>query len=346
MKTIAEFYRRIVIDKESPEKIKSEVLSFALNSRKSTIPWRMNKMFGKRPDNLLMVIATGLDKRGIIASISKVMFNAGYNIVDAKQHVVHGQFLLIFVIEPTEKTVENPLDFLRDRFDEITAGTEMNISVKKFRGGLHAGVKKLARVAWFGHDRPGMIAAISNLMGKNEINVVGSNMTARGELISCEFTLDIGNSIISLENLRKELDKLGKEMNIDFLLQAESYEDHRKKLIIFDMVPILQMDYLDQIVRAFPKDIKLSEFDQSEKHDILENVKNLEGLQIGTLNEFVECIEITPETIELVKSVQSMNFKIALITHGFSQFSDWIAKQLKLDYNFGSRLMLKWAINR
>jgi glycine hydroxymethyltransferase len=28
MKTIAEFYRRIVIDKESPEKIKSEVLEF------------------------------------------------------------------------------------------------------------------------------------------------------------------------------------------------------------------------------------------------------------------------------------------------------------------------------
>ena len=131
-------------------------------------------MFSEQNDNLLMVIATGLDKRGIIASISKVMFNAGYNIVDAKQHVVHGQFLLIFVIEPTEKLVSNPIDFLKERFDEITAGTEMNISVKKFRGGLHANVKKLARVAWFGPDRPGMIAAISNLMGKNEINIVGT----------------------------------------------------------------------------------------------------------------------------------------------------------------------------
>ncbi len=285
-----------------------------------------------------MVIATGLDKRGIIASISRVMFNAGYNIVDAKQHVVHGQFLLIFVIEPTEKLVPNPVNFLKERFDEITAGTEMNISVKKFRGGLHASVKKLARVAWFGPDRPGMIAAISNLMGKNEINIVGTNMTARGELISCEFTLDIGGSLISLENLRKELDKLGKEFNIDFLLQSESYQDQRKKLIVFDMVPILQLDYLDKIARAYPKDLKLSEFDQTEKHDIRESVKNLAGLHIDILKEFVECIEITPETIELVKSVQSMNFKIALITHGFSQFSDRIAHQLKLDYNFGSRL--------
>jgi len=175
-------------------------------------------------------------------------------------------------------------------------------------------------------------------MGKNEINIVGTNMTARGELISCEFTLDIGGSFISLENLRKELDKLGKEFSIDFLLQSESYQDQRKKLIVFDMVPILQLDYLDKIARAYPKDLKLSEFDQTEKHDIRESVKNLAGLQIDVLKEFVECIEITPETIELVKSVQSMNFKIALITHGFSQFSDRIAQQLKLDYNFGSRL--------
>jgi phosphoserine phosphatase/glycine cleavage system regulatory protein len=293
---------------------------------------------------LLMVIATGIDKRGIIASMSKAMFNGGYNIVDAKQNVIHGQFLLIFIIEPTEALVDNPIKFLEDRFDEISAGTEINITIKNFRGGLRSNVKKYARVAWFGPDRAGMIAAISNLTGKNEINVVGTNMTARGELISCEFTLDIGSSIISLEGLRKELDKLGEQFKIDFLLQAENYHDDKKKLIVFDMIPVLELDYIDKLVRAYPKDLKLSEFDHSERHNIQDSVKGLAGLHVDVLNEFVECIEITPETIELVRSVQSMNFKIALISHGFTQFSDHIAKQLHLDYNFGSRLEMNNGI--
>ncbi len=294
-------------------------------------------------EDLHMVISTGRDKRGIIASISMAMFNAGYNIVDAKQSVIHGQFLLIFIIEPTERLVDNPTGFLEQRFDEITAGTDIKISVQRFRGGLRTNVRQHARVAWFGRDRSGMIAAISNLMGKNNINIEGTNMTARGELISCEFRLDISNSYATMPELRKDLDELGKTFEIDFLLQAPGYQEEQKKLLIFDMVPVLKYDHIDKIVRAFPRDLKLSEFENLHQK-IGEAVENLKGLPLETLNELVACINITPETIELVRSVQSMNFKIALISQGISQFSDYIGEILHLDYTFGSRLNVEDGI--
>ena len=86
--------------------------------------------------NYFIINAMGRDRIGLVAMLSRVVSNAGYNIIDFEQSSPHGIFSLIMIIEPTIKAIDKPMDFFHERFNEIAAGTQLTISINPFKGGL------------------------------------------------------------------------------------------------------------------------------------------------------------------------------------------------------------------
>lgn len=74
---------------------------------------------------------------------------------------------------------------------------------------------------------------------------------------------------------------------------------------------------------------------------VRERVKLLTGLRVKHLEEIAENMHLTPGAEELVRSLKSMGYKIALISGGFTYFTDRLKEKLGLDYAFGNKLIIK-----
>ncbi|MDX1611819.1 MAG: phosphoserine phosphatase SerB, partial [Candidatus Thermoplasmatota archaeon] len=72
-----------------------------------------------------------------------------------------------------------------------------------------------------------------------------------------------------------------------------------------------------------------------------ERVKKLEGLSVDQLEAVADSMELTPGASDLVRVLKQMGFKVALISGGFTFFTDRLQEQLGLDYAYANRLVVE-----
>lgn len=69
-----------------------------------------------------------------------------------------------------------------------------------------------------------------------------------------------------------------------------------------------------------------------------ERAKMLEGISEDTLREIAKNLKISQGIEELIHHLKGMGYRIALISSGFSLFTDQMKNKLDLDYSFGNTL--------
>ena len=78
-------------------------------------------------------------------------------------------------------------------------------------------------------------------------------------------------------------------------------------------------------------------FDES----LTERVKLLSGLEVKQLEEIADGLELNPGVEKFIKVVKGLGYKTALISGGFSFFTQFFREKLELDYAFGNELEIK-----
>lgn len=293
----------------------------------------------------------GEDRAGLIAMLSRVISNAGYNIIDIEQSAPHGLFYIIMVIEPTSTAIDEPIKFFNNRFDEIAAGTNLSISIGPFKGGIRKESKNWLRAIFVGPDQPGMISAISDFMGKNNANIHRLNMISRGQIIASEMLIDISGVLpekIIEGRFNEGLKGLGKTLGVDIIIEEQEIYKKKRKLLILDLDEnMVQVNDLHQFFSSLT-------ILNGEKHRIAEVLSSgnyheikkaltpqLEGMNSETLNKLLELVKISPGTEELIRALKLMNYTIALISSSLNQFTELIKDRLNLEYAFGNALHVK-----
>jgi phosphoserine phosphatase len=67
-------------------------------------------------------------------------------------------------------------------------------------------------------------------------------------------------------------------------------------------------------------------------------VSFLKGLKMRSLESIAKTFNLTKGSEELIAALKEMGFKVALISGGFSYFTDVLKKRLGFDYAFGNEL--------
>jgi phosphoserine phosphatase len=70
-------------------------------------------------------------------------------------------------------------------------------------------------------------------------------------------------------------------------------------------------------------------------------VSLLKGLRMKSLESIVKTVKLTKGSEELIVALKEMGFKVALISGGFSFFTDALKKRLGFDYAFGNELEIE-----
>lgn len=289
----------------------------------------------------------GKDRPGLIRDILGEPASMGINIVDMDQKVMQGIFVMSVIADFSCAKITP--DQLKAWLNSSAPAMGMEFSLlpmEPYRG-RRKSKKSLYVVTILARDRVGIIFDVASIAAKMNINIEKAMVTARGELISIEFLMDLADCSIDSckEDLRKECEKLGLDVII------ENVERHRKekRLIVFDMdMTIVDFEIInklasaagvDEEVKAITERAMLGEMDFKES--LRQRVKMLKGMPVGTLDTIASELQLTPGSEELIHHLKLLGYKIALISGGFTYFTDVLKERLGFDYTFANKLEIK-----
>ncbi len=293
---------------------------------------------------LVAVSVYGLDKPGIIHGISEVLAENDVNIVDIEQNVLQGIFVM-FIIGDVERCKVS-IDELRRRLEERGKELGVHVHLTPFVRPERK-EKNLYVITVLGKDRVGIVRDITKILLEHGVNVERTSLTARDKLISIEFVVDIGNA--DPEEIKKRLKEEVESYGLDVVIQPYSIFKREKRLIVFDMdSTIVDAEIIDELAKAAGVEEEVREITRKAmegkldyKRALLERVKLLKGLPVEVLEKIYNQIELTEGAKELIQALKRSGYKVALVSGGFTYFTEKLKKELGLDYAFGNELEIK-----
>jgi len=301
-----------------------------------------------RKEDLYVVSVIGEDRVGIVSKVTQFLFKKGFNIIDIEQTVIHSQFTMVLLVQPLHVGFE--LSQLRRGLSRLAKVLRMNITVTplhEFKGLRLAETKKPYVLTILGADRPGVVAAFSSTLARHHCNIERIKMIARGELLAMEMSIDLREA--NFHHLRMDLSAVAKRVGMDIIAQPEYAFKKRKKAIVFDMdSTIVDGEIIDEMakragvkgkVKALTEKGMRGEIDFV--HSLRARVSFLKGLRIKSLDSIAKTLRLTKGSEELVAALKDMGFKVALISGGFTYFTDILKKRLGFDYAFGNELEIR-----
>ena len=175
--------------------------------------------------NKMIISVLGKDCPGIIAAVTKVLFENDFNIEDVSQTILQNQFSGIFIASGPSGYSHSDL---RQALDSNTADFKLNFFVREL--GSNAVTWTTCDCEPFiittrGPDRKGLVANVTALLAAHNVNVTqlravfrGGNEPGKNVMIyEVDIPLDIDQ-----KKLRNDLQVKGDELNIQISIQHKN----------------------------------------------------------------------------------------------------------------------------
>lgn len=298
-------------------------------------------------ENLWVISFIGSDRPGLIRDLLHEPAQHKVNIVDMDQRVMQGIFVMSVVADfgSASITPEELLLWLQRNCPGLGVMFTF-LPLQQYRG-AHRSKKSMHVVTILAKDRPGIIRDAAEIAADNEINIERASVTARGDLISIEFLMDFGEG--DAECFKRRLKRDCECKGLDVIIQDQGKSQKEKRLIVFDMdMTIVDFEIINKLasfvgvegqVRAITERAMNGEMDFKES--LRQRVRLMKGTPASTLEEIARDLQLTPGSEELIHHLKHVGYKIALISGGFTYFTDVLKDRLGFDYTFANELEIK-----
>jgi len=303
---------------------------------------------------IISLSAIGLDSPGLVSKITSKICEMNGNILDVEETCRRGLFSIFLIIDFSSSGQSHSQ--ITDALKSLEKETALKIILEIFDEEelTDLSPRKHHIVNILGVDQPGIIANVSTFFHKYNINIENCTTISRGNFFSMEMLIDTNKMTFepsmsnkdTIEKMKGELKDLCKEMNQSVVIQSEDIYKRLKKLVVFDVESTLIQDislkdFLEKIkgkVKSMDKRIEFKAYDKDEMQALVENAKMLKGFPARDFEAFGEILQLNPGTVDLIRILKSMGFKIALLSSGFSFFVRKIFEEAGVDYAFSNTL--------
>ena len=147
-----------------------------------------------------------------------------------------------------------------------------------------------------------------------------------------------------------DLDELRQNYQIDFNYLPDSFDFQKAAIFISDMdSTLINIECIDEIAdfAGFkPQVANITERAMQGKLDfnasLIERVALLKGLNISVLDQvYTERLQVNPGGVELIQFLKDKGIKSAVVSGGFTYFTDRLAKDIGLDHARANNLSIK-----
>ncbi len=154
--------------------------------------------------NWYMLTFVGKDRPGIVAEVSRILFEAGGNLGEASMARLGGNFTIMLMLQ---------MDAERERVGKLLqpACAEMGLffHVDNISGDLHHHIEPNYRLSVHGADQAGIVAAVTGSLAKSKFNILNLESDVGGSSGKPFYIMHIeGFADCSLLELEKSLQSL------------------------------------------------------------------------------------------------------------------------------------------
>jgi phosphoserine phosphatase len=304
---------------------------------------------------IITLSAAGLDAPGLVSYITTRIYETGGNIIDVEENSRRGLFSIFLIVDfwGARRSMKEVVELLNAMEEET--GLKVVVGVYDEEEIRCAEEREGHVVTVLGEDRPGVIARVSTLLHRYNANIEACRMIARGQFFSMELTIDTGKIRVdpglsrdgALELMKIELKDLCRELNQSVVIQSEDLYTKSKKLVVFDVEStLIEKSLMETFMQRLQgesgllleKETGLHEEGRDRTEALIKNARRLRGIPIKEFERFGEILQANAETLELIRVLKSMGFKIALLSSGFSFFVKKIFEAAGVDYAFSNTL--------
>ena len=306
--------------------------------------------------NVLLISVSGEDQPGVTNAVTEALAEFGVTLLDIGQAVIHDQLNMgILVSVPENTNVDDVTSEVLQTLDRLNMqGLFLPISNERYENwvGLQGKsrhiVTLLARNLEASH-----LAAVTEVTAQQGLNI--------DKIVRLSGRIILGNADIngqaciefsargepnSADELRQSLLKLAGEQNIDIAYQEDNIFRRSRQLVVFDMdSTLIDAEVIDELaveagvgeqVAAITEAAMRGEVDF--KQSFVQRVALLEGLSEGVLQTVAKRLRLNDGAEYLLKSLNQLGFKTAIVSGGFTFFGRYLQKQLGVDYVYANEL--------
>lgn len=290
----------------------------------------------------ILFTVSGKDTPGITFKLTEVLVEEKAQILDMGQAVTHGLLSLSFLISTNNEQsiikellfVTNQLGMKLDYQDFLNANPSYHENQEKF-------VLSCVSSRSF---NPLFIRDIAKTLTKHNANILRIDNISPKKFECLEFNITLKESQDKI--IRSSLLQISDEHKIDIAVLKDNVYRRSKRLIAFDMdSTLIQTEVIDRMAEVMGIEKEVAQITERAMNgeidftqSLLERVSKLKGLKVDDLQNILENLSYAIGVEEFIKTVKSLGYKLAILSGGFTFFSDALKNQLNIDYAFANQL--------
>ena len=171
-----------------------------------------------------VLTAVGEDRPGIVADLTKVLYEEGFNIEDSSMTRLNNEFAVMLIVT-TEKEISQSQ--LKEKFRKVEEEKGLLINIREIPQEVYEGKREIGDVynlVVYGADRPGIVYKVAKLLAEKNINIADLRTEKSPEIyvLIAQIEFPVG---LKEEDVIPDIEKLKDELNIDISIEkVESVE--------------------------------------------------------------------------------------------------------------------------
>ena len=304
---------------------------------------------------IILLNINGEDKPGLTAALTQILAKHGAFILDIGQSDIHRNLSLgILFRSMHDNSGEIMKDLLFKAYEMDVNIRFTPISVERYSNWVSMQGKNRYIITLLGRILTAQqIASVSKIIAEQNLNI--DNMVRLTGRIPLDEKQRAANSCVELsvrgtpinrQEMQQKFLELSSSLNFDISFQQESMFRRMRRLICFDMdSTLIQTEVIDELaekagvgdkVKAITESAMQGEIDFTQS--FRQRVKLLKGLDESVLAEIAEQLPITEGLGRLMKVLQRVGFKTAILSGGFTYFGNYLQEKYGFDYIYANEL--------
>ena len=300
-------------------------------------------------DDFIVITVSGPDAPGIVSSITSILSENAVKIIDIEQIVIRKLILLSMMLDLRESK-GGQISLLKDLLLEAKRlNVELDFKIASYDEHLQHDNNFMYAVTCLGEKITAQVVAqISNAIYSENVNIERITQLSQGELGCIEMIVKTDKTI-NVQDMTGKLLSISSDFGVDIAVQKENIFRRSKRLVVMDMdSTLIQVEVIDELAKSAGHGEEVSGItskamngELSFNESLNKRVELLRGLDENVLDEIYHNIPFTPGAKKLVKILKKLGYKTAVISGGFTFFTDRLKNELGLDYAFANELEIK-----
>lgn len=305
---------------------------------------------------IILINVSGRDMPGLTSEITGIMAQYQIRILDIGQAVIHDHLTWGILIEvPNEKDASLVMKDMLFRMHELHLSVNFQpVSKENYQNWLDGKGKARYIVSLLSRSITAeQIARVSAITAKNGLNIDGiSRLSGRPplsqDLASSQACIEfsVRGTAPDLDGLKSEFLHIASELNVDIAFQEDTPYRRNRRMVVFDMdSTLIDAEVIDELAKEAGVGKEVSEITEMAMRGELDFAQSfarrvglLKGLPEEVLEVVAKRLRLTEGAERLIRTLQKLGYKTAILSGGFTYFARKLQAQLGIDYIFANEL--------